>query len=372
MIGVTIVVSGLVYWGLERFNTKTDDKELENDPIQILFLAAISFTGHFEFRPFTNAARLFTFSLAFWSLLVASAYTANLASFLVVQNTPSLQLNAVGDAVQANLPMCVVGSSNADEAVSSVYPGAKLIRKKEEKDIYLGVTAGECVVAITTVNSWELYEGDRSVNGDCKMGWIGRVFKFVPAGFTTISDSGTLCTSLIRDVLNLHLLEMKEDGFVDRAWHKHLEQNADINCNAQSVDLKDNESDQLSLKDMGSLFIFHFGLTAVAICMAVIGKKYGEWKRDHATLPAGNRKLSSRNNPELRCASSNQAAGSNDGFAENGSTDDAVVGGDLQAQFESMYQKQTEQMAAILAMSKTMQSDFDAMRERIQQSETAP
>jgi hypothetical protein len=167
------------------------------------------------------------------------------------------------------------------------------------------------------------------------------------------------------------MLEMKEDGFVDRAWHKYLEQNADINCNA-SVDTKDDESTQLSLKDMGGLFIFHFGLTAVAICMAVIGKRYGKWKRDHATLP-GNRKLSSRKLPELRSDSSNQAGDSNDGLAEKGGSSDDVVGGeDLQAQFESMYKKQTEQMAAIISMTKTMQSDFDAIRARVQQSETAP
>jgi hypothetical protein len=78
---------------------------------------------------------------------------------------------------------------------------------------------------------------------------LGQVLKLVSAGFTTISDLSTLCTSLIQDVFNLHMLEMKEDGFVDRAWHKHLEQNIDINYNA-SIDLNNDESTQLSPKDM--------------------------------------------------------------------------------------------------------------------------
>jgi hypothetical protein len=52
--------------------------------------------------------------------------------------------------------------------------------------------------------------------------------------------------------------------------------------------------------------------------------------------------------------------------------DDVVGGEGLQPQFKNIYQKQTEQMAAIIAMAKTMQSDFDAMRARVQQSETTP
>lgn len=108
MILVTFLVAGLVYWWMEWFNDDSDRQKLGNKPTKTIYFAARSFMGEINFQPSTDYARLFVFLLAFWSLLTASAYTANLASFLVVENTPSLQIETVGDAVQLNLPMCVL------------------------------------------------------------------------------------------------------------------------------------------------------------------------------------------------------------------------------------------------------------------------
>jgi hypothetical protein len=48
--------------------------------METVFFAALAITGETRFQPSTNYAKLFVFSLAFWSLMIGSAYTANLVS----------------------------------------------------------------------------------------------------------------------------------------------------------------------------------------------------------------------------------------------------------------------------------------------------
>jgi hypothetical protein len=290
MIAVTILVSGLVYYVLEHFNQQSDLQYLTR-PTESIYLAALSFTQQSNFQPRTDYARLFAWSLMFWALLVTSAYTANLASFLVVENTPSVNINSIGDAVRLNYPLCVWSTTAEDTIVSGAYPQAKIVRKTEYVDIYNGIRQADCRFAITAVSDWESYEQRSQVNGDCRLNWIGRVFKFVQTGFATKSDSGTLCTSLIRDVLDLHLKEMKEDGFLAREWSEFLNKEADTNCDVQEADRssEDDDSIRLSLQDMAGLFILHFALTAIAVCMFIYATFFDKkkcrfvWKQEAKT-----------------------------------------------------------------------------------------
>jgi Ligand-gated ion channel len=75
MIFVTIVVSALVYWFLDWYDATTDKMSLDHEPAQNLFLAAMTFTGNFEFQPNSNPARIFAVSLALFSLILMSSYT---------------------------------------------------------------------------------------------------------------------------------------------------------------------------------------------------------------------------------------------------------------------------------------------------------
>lgn len=50
------------------------------------------------------------------------------------------------------------------------------------------------------------------------------------AGFATASDSGFKCSGLIRDVMNLHMLEMIDDGIIDMAWDQFYSFSEDVSC----------------------------------------------------------------------------------------------------------------------------------------------
>lgn len=219
-------------------------------------------------------------------------------------------------------------------------PEARFIRKKEENDTYLGVQNGECAFALTTVSSWDETQLDRTVNGNCQLEWIGRAFEFVEGSFATLSDSGTLCTSLIRDNLNLHLLKMKKDGFFDMAWSRHLEAMTTVKCNGRGTN--GNEDDgRLSLSDTGGLFIVHSGLTLVAVIIVMIQKWYCG-RRDKAM------------GTQL---SSNKDARSDASSGVNG-VDDCIPSAP-----RDLYEKHDNNLKGILALVHSMQDELAEMRD---------
>jgi hypothetical protein len=222
---------------------------------------------------------MLTRKLHFADALSCCCSSANLASFLVVRNTPAIQINTLNDAVKNNYRICVLKGSTLDEHLNRLYQRARVVRvAPPEQEVYTQLRDGKCDITITSVSSWNEFQMDASVNGDCRLTWIGRTIQNDQGGFATKSDSGSLCTSLIRDVLNLHMLEMKSDGFIDRAWDDHLKKRATVDCDAatataDTADDDDNGSTaQLTLQAMGGAFIVHYIATAFAIFLAVFLK----------------------------------------------------------------------------------------------------
>ena len=69
---VTVVFSAAVYWMLDRLDPNADETEGTLDPMEVTWMFATAFTGQFEFEPASNAARLFTFSISMWALLMTA------------------------------------------------------------------------------------------------------------------------------------------------------------------------------------------------------------------------------------------------------------------------------------------------------------
>eukprot|EP00539_Tryblionella_compressa_P012379 CAMPEP_0178814232 /NCGR_PEP_ID=MMETSP0746-20121128/186_1 /TAXON_ID=913974 /ORGANISM="Nitzschia punctata, Strain CCMP561" /LENGTH=357 /DNA_ID=CAMNT_0020475131 /DNA_START=166 /DNA_END=1239 /DNA_ORIENTATION=- len=276
-----MVLAGLVYQWMEWINNDSDRQDLQDKPTETIYFAALSFNGDIKFEPSTNYARAFVLTLAFWGLIMSSAYTANLASFLVAQNTPVLQIETVGQAVASNIPMCVIDGTAAMEEILDVFPQARFVPFSAEtpNDIFHGVLNGTCTIAITPLFFWDLAKRNRTVNVGCQLGWIGRTFKFVKSGFVTRSDSGTSCTNLIRDVLSVHIGEMSDEGVVADIQRDYLRSVQTIDCDAGNEGNEVSEGDaggtselnpKLSLNDLGGLFIITYSVGAASCIAALI------------------------------------------------------------------------------------------------------
>lgn len=279
---LTILLAGGVYQWMEWINGESDRQQLGDKPTETIFFAALSFNGDIKFEPSTDYARIFVLTLAFWGMILSSAYTANLASFLVAKNTPALQVETVGDAVFANLPMCVLLGTAMESEVRKAYPRANLILidPRSEYDIYSEVLRGRCTLAVTTLWEWDKTRVDGTSNIDCQLQWIGRVFRFSKSSFATFSDSGNLCSNLIRDVLSLHISRLLDDGTIQEILDEYLSSLQTIECRAAGGESLDSgESDDsdgsgddiqsLSLQDMGGLFIVVY-ISGALCCIAAL------------------------------------------------------------------------------------------------------
>lgn len=242
-----------------------------------IFLSMLLFTQHFQFQPKTPASRLLATSMALWALLISSAYTANLASFFVDESNIKAEVKSMEEALEYGKPVCVLGTTASAMYVRQAYPTAVFITVEEEKELFLGLTNGLCVASVTTLASFRDYERDKDFNGDCRLQWMGKTIKASKAGFATKADSGKKCTSLVHDVVNLHLLEMEAEGFVDRAWNDHLVRKQDHICSAKNKE--DEQSQRRSIHEMGGTFAIHFTVSCTAIALAVATKLWKIYER---------------------------------------------------------------------------------------------
>ena len=276
LIAASVIVTGLLYWFLEKINSEADARSLDTRPLSSIFLSAIVFTTHFEFRPNTSAAMLLSWSWTFWSLIVAAAYTANLAAFLSFtgQEKPHVFYASLDQVVRREVPMCVNRYSAQDTYITENYPNANLIRIGDEEELFKALREKRCDVVATQRFVFEQFSR-RAVNSDCLLRTSGIAQSIVSGGFATAVDSGTYCSSLISHTIDIHFIEMRADGFIENAWNEYLKRTTDFQCQAlaeaeKDDDLDDVDNQRLDVRDMGGIFCFHFILCAIAYLLAFI------------------------------------------------------------------------------------------------------
>ena len=276
-----IIFTGALHWILESLNPNSDERDLEEKPWASVFYAALTVTGHFEFKPNTHPSRILGLSWTFWTLIVGSAYTANLASFLVSPQVNVFRISTIEDALKHNAVICVQKNAVIQTILSNRYPDLNMIPKETETEIYsslrLPIERGGCHAAAHQFNTYAIYQRSLDVNYDCSLDSEKRVVEVVPAGMATIVDTGggpnAKCTSLISHVLDYHLTEMIADGFIEKAWRNHLNRIGTIECirappkGGDGGEFEDTFS--LGLRDVGGIFILHAILTTLAMSLAL-------------------------------------------------------------------------------------------------------
>lgn len=277
----TMIITGIVSMMLDpqlREKTETTTHYLLSN----VHASLIVFTGHMDLDPNTHAGQLVSFSLSFFAMLMLSAYTANLASFLVIEKASlAVQVNTIGDIVRLQKSMCVYKQSATQEAVASVYKDAIFVERENDKDALIGLRDDDCDFAILGISSWEELEKSPEVNEGCNLVRSGRKFKDFEAGFATRSDAGTLCTSLVRDVIHNHMNRMTDDGFIEKVWEDHLVRTMEpIECAGSSaLSATKDDIDILGIVNLGGIFIFHYTFLALALLIAIISKLRNRRKR---------------------------------------------------------------------------------------------
>jgi len=271
MIGVFIVFTGLLYWFLARVDTVSDARDLGDKPLSAIFLASLAFTSNFEFRPNTASAQLMAFSWSFWALIVGAAYTANLANFLINRERTISHVTNLNQAVLYQTPICMKKSTAHEEYVKNFYPDANLIPLESHEDTFLTLQAGDCELVATQEDTFRLFQNSMFVNKQCNLKRIGRTEQIRNGGFATSGDNGDFCTSVVSQVLDYHLLQMKADGFIEDALNSFGRSGGHVCESPTALAMnKSTDSNSLNVHDMGGIFLFHAIICVVALACSLL------------------------------------------------------------------------------------------------------
>eukprot|EP00980_Cylindrotheca_fusiformis_P010161 scaffold2261_cov124-Cylindrotheca_fusiformis.AAC.9 len=281
MICGVFVLSGILYWVIDKIANWGTENEV-NSVLYDMFLATMTFTQHHMYwDPSGHGKRIFAFSASFWSLVLASAYTANLASFLVSQGQPDEIAKNLAEVEALGIPLCVRANAAVEASLNARYPNLNLVRDPEFEVIYSKLAQGDCGLLATRPFDFDQFRNDIDLNPECSLQWVGRPDNANKGGPATLVDTKNYCTSLITHVLEIHMNEMIDNGFIDQAWQAHLRNQSDHQCSdGGKEETKDVDGQySLTVKEVGGIFVFHAGLGLLAILVA-LGEKFYSRHRD--------------------------------------------------------------------------------------------
>jgi Ligand-gated ion channel len=226
----TIIFSGLVYQCIEYMHDERESRPLYQWLSDNLYLSAMNFTQNYQYAPNCFAGRIYGVSMGIWALVMTATYTANLANLFVEQGKAPVLIESIDQAIVLGIPICTYRNTNADILIRETYKNAIRVPKSSELEAYQALQTGECGLVAGYLDNWLTFQGNKQYNPTCQLQWIGRTVETIKSGFAVKADAGYKCTSLIRDVINLHLTELMDDGILANAWEKHRLKNEDIDC----------------------------------------------------------------------------------------------------------------------------------------------
>jgi hypothetical protein len=148
----------------------------------------------------------------------------------------------IEDIQRSGLPVCIVKGSAIEDIMLKQYPKIASVPVDSEVELYTSMRAGKCTAAVTFHQYWHQYRSKRAVNGvegTCRhVSPAGSTILSGEGGFVIKADSGGQrgkCTSLIRDVFDLHMNDMFLDGFIQDEMAYFFSQQADMKPHCPSA-----------------------------------------------------------------------------------------------------------------------------------------
>jgi len=174
LIIATTIISGLVFYAIECIGYEGDRSEMEITAGRSVFEQFLNMTGQYISEPSQPGNCIVAFSTCFLFLIILATYTANMTSFLVIENTPDVVINEIQDVIKNDLSLCLMRGTAADTLMTERYDMARIVPKESILDSYVGLDNGDCDVALTTIGTWQSKKLDIVHNKDCRKEWVGR------------------------------------------------------------------------------------------------------------------------------------------------------------------------------------------------------
>jgi len=268
LILFTAIISGIVYHLIGYLNHKEDKNK--RDPLgDNLFNTCLAFTGHSNQNPLSCFSRIIILSIAILNITLIASYEANLASNLIISKQ-KVTINTFQDAISNNNRICVYKASGDTAAIKNDYPLATYVDKESELEVYQGLANGDCEIGLTHADNHKEHELKFKYNPNCRLEVVGAPVRPGTSSFA-LMDSATLCSSVVRHVLDYYLLQMIEDGKLESIKTAYYIAGGD------GCDSRENENKiptSFSASSLAGIFIIYYIVLIVAITLAVLKAKY--------------------------------------------------------------------------------------------------
>lgn len=259
----TMIITAIAYY-LIVLITHRENEGIKNFG-DSLFFSFQALTGTSKFSPTHAPNRILLISLRWFCIYIVAAFTSSLTAFLVSDaNTNEVNVNVFEDAIHNNYRICVERGASDSILVKRQYPTGIYIEKETGSEAYKGLNNGECEIALTRVRPYNLYKNSAEHNPNCNIQWIGEEVLYLESSFP-IKASAQGCSSLLRDVLDLHMLEMSfENNTLERIIAES--QKTENNCN---LDIQRNDS-QLTVSELAGAFMVHAILLVISVVSSIV------------------------------------------------------------------------------------------------------
>merc|ERR1712238_235977 len=106
LLGTTLF-SGILYYCVDFIDSAMLDQKKDGGILTCIFHSAFTCVGHISHKPKSVGATVISLSTAMVYAIIIAAYTANLTSFLVAKNTPSVKITDIQDVIDNKFSICV-------------------------------------------------------------------------------------------------------------------------------------------------------------------------------------------------------------------------------------------------------------------------
>jgi hypothetical protein len=252
---------------------------------ETVYFSFMHFTGPGGLEPSTWSGKLLLASWTWCCVLFISAYTANLASFLVSKNSQDVEYENLLHAMSKNARLCAE-EGPAEKWFKQSYPSynniAYVASDLDGKEVLRMLDRGDCDVTLVSYMAWMQSKNDRSVDSGCRMKTIGDALNNLQGGWMTRPAYDGKCTAILRDSMAMHLLDMDSEGkiqtFLDAFYSlsgsscgsgRRLAEKNDSTGRRLTVvtdrsEEDSSDSEPLDFTSMAGIIIVHLGLLVIS------------------------------------------------------------------------------------------------------------
>ena len=263
MLIFTVLLSGFICHFIDYILHYGHTKDKIGDNI---YKSVMAFSGNPESGPYSGPNRVILVSMSLLSIVVVAAYTANLASYLI--RDFSVVIKNFQDVVDKKYRVCVVKSMPDVVEIKKNYEKGLYVDKVDELGVYQGLANNECEVALMSLEGHKSYVTKSEYNPDCNLEIVGWPVMIAEASFATKS-SFKYCGSIVREVLDLYLLEMFRDNTIERLKSDYYGE--DRECSGSD---EVHSKNQLTLQNFGGVFLMYYLVILLACAYVLLSLKY--------------------------------------------------------------------------------------------------